>query len=82
VRSNQNEFCCADYATFTDPVLLQGHRTKARSHARQRAIRRILDAHRAEFEAIFAEEREIMEQEFLARLEATARKVAQERGAA
>lgn len=78
----QSGFQARDYAEIIDPTLLAGHRAKARMQARHNAQKRLIDAHRAEYDAIFAEEWAAMERQFQARLEATARKVARERGAA
>lgn len=79
---NQHEFAALDYAGFTDPVLLAGHRTRARTAARARAVKRLTANHRAEFDAIFAEEIAAMNLEFQRRLEATRRKAERERGPA
>jgi hypothetical protein len=78
----QSGFQARNYADIIEPSLLAGHRAKARTQARHNSQRRLIDAHRAEYEAIFAEEWAAMELEFARRLEATARKVARERGAA
>lgn len=77
-----SDFLARDHAAIVDPVLLAGHRTKARQRAYQKAMARLIAAHRTEFDAMRAEEMEQMEAAFRRRLEATARKVAQERGAA
>lgn len=77
-----SDFLARDYAGFIDPTLLAGHRTKARGRAYQKATAALIAAHRSEFDAMRAEEMEQMETTFRARLEATARKVARERGAA
>lgn len=75
-------FRSEDYAGIVDPVLLQGERMRAVRRARGETARRLKEAHKAEYDAIYAEEFAAMERHFLARLEATARKVARERGAA
>lgn len=93
MKANKNGFCAANFAGIVDPVRLQGYRAKARAAARQRAIQRLMDLHRAEYEAIRTEEFEAMDREFLQRLQAAkdalirerleaARKAARERGAA
>jgi hypothetical protein len=75
-------FRSEDYAAIADPVLLQGERMWAVRRARGEAARRLKEAHPEEYDVIYAEEFERMEREFARRLEVTARKVAQERGAA
>jgi hypothetical protein len=75
-------FRSEDYAGIFDPVLLQGERMRAVRRARGEAARRLKEAHPEEYDAIYAEEFAAMEGEFARRLEATARKVARERGAA
>jgi hypothetical protein len=75
-------FQARNYAGIIDPTLLAGHRTQARQRSYQKAMARLIAAHRCEFDAMRAEEFEQMDGEFFRRLEATARKVARERGAA
>lgn len=69
-------FAARDYAGIADARKLQDARGKARTRARDEAIRLLIEAHRDEFDAL--REREFLAQHemFLRRLEATARQQA------
>jgi hypothetical protein len=80
--SSPTGFQARDYSGIVDPVLLAGKRRQMTTNARSRAVTRLIAEFRERYEEIRAEEYEVMQREFARRLEATARKVARERGAA
>lgn len=69
-----NVFAARDYADVIDPRRVQHARLQMRTRARSQTVKRLREAHQAEYDAIFAEEFAKAEETFNARLASTIRR--------